>query len=357
MRPRSLVLTALLVLSGSRVAQAQLVIRGGDTNIRLGVLGQFWADAVDPEDSTTDETERNLFVRRLRVLLGGDVAKNVAFFIETDAPNLGRTLPGGKNITPSVIVQDAFASVRAAQAFTLDAGLMFVPFSRNSVQSAATLLPIDYGAYTFAQSGPTVSSTGRDTGFQARGYLAQDRVEYRIGAFQGMKNASATNDLRYAGRIQVNLLDSEVGFFYTGTNLGNKRVIAIGAAFDSQSRYHGYDADAFVDLPLGSASAITAQFDYNRLNGRNTLTAIPDQHDWLAEAGWLIRRVRLTPFVQLTRRDLVDLSAGDEHRESAGLAYWWAAHNTTVKGAYTRITPSAAASQNEFTVQLQVFVY
>jgi hypothetical protein len=28
-----------------------------------------------------------------------------------------------------------------SEAFALDAGLMFVPFSRNSVQSAATLLP------------------------------------------------------------------------------------------------------------------------------------------------------------------------------------------------------------------------
>jgi hypothetical protein len=28
-------------------------------------------------------------------------------FIETDASNLGKTLPGGKNIQPSVILQDA----------------------------------------------------------------------------------------------------------------------------------------------------------------------------------------------------------------------------------------------------------
>ena len=355
MRVRWLVLIVLLILFEARTAQAQLVIRDGDADLKLGVLGQFWGDTVDT--ARPSATTRNLFVRRLRLLFGGDVAKNVAFFIETDAPNLGRTLPNGKNITPSVIVQDAFASVKAAQAFTLDAGLMFVPFSRNSLQSAATLLPVDYGAYTFAQSGPTQSSTGRDTGFQARGYLAHDRVEYRVGAFQGMRTASSGNELRYAGRVQLNLFDPEVGFFYTGTYLGRKRIVAIAGAFDTQSRYRAYDVDAFIDLPVGPRSAVTAQFDYNRLNGQTTLTAIPEQHDWLAEVGWLLRPVRVTPFVQLTRRDLVDLPAGDEHRESAGVAYWWAAHNTTVKGAYTRVAPSGASAQNEFTVQLQVFVF
>jgi hypothetical protein len=102
---------------------------------------------------------------------------------------------------------------------------------------------------------------------------------------------------------------------------------------------------------------VTAQFDYNRMNGRSTLPAIPDQHDWFGEAGWLFEPVRLMPFVQLARRDIVSTSAGDEHRESIGVAYWWAAHNTSVKGAFTRITPSGPPAQNEFTIQLQVFVF
>ena len=37
-----------------------------------------------------------------------EVAKNVTFIVETDAPNQGKTLPGGKNISPQVVVQDAY---------------------------------------------------------------------------------------------------------------------------------------------------------------------------------------------------------------------------------------------------------
>src|SRR5437764_9627802 len=189
-----------LLLASASTSRAQVLIKvNDDLNFELGVLGQFQADTL--RDTGTDVTSTNLFVRRLRLLFGGQVAKNVTFFVETDAPNLGKTLSGTKNITPSVIVQDAYGEFKFSTGFALDAGLMFVPFSRNAVQSAATLLPIDYGAYTFSQSAPEQSSTGRDTGFQAKGYFLANHLEYRIGAFQGVRNARSDNSVRYAGRV------------------------------------------------------------------------------------------------------------------------------------------------------------
>jgi hypothetical protein len=280
----------------------------------------------------------------------------VSFFVETDAPNLGKTVSGVKDIQPPVLVQDAYAEFRFADTFTLDAGLMFIPFSRNGLQSAGTLLPIDYGAYTFSDSAPTQSTTGRDAGFQVRGYLAGNRVEYRLGAFQGVRDAGSDNAFRYAGRVQYNALDPESGFFYTGTYLGKKKILAVGAAFDAQKDFHGYDADAFFDHPLGPG-ALTAQFDYNRYDGGTTLTTLPKQNDVLIEAGYLIRALKLTPVVQIVRRDITDQSQGDERRVAVGANYWWAGHSANVKALYTRITPTGLARQNELTVQVQVFVF
>jgi hypothetical protein len=357
MRSRYCVITAvaLQLFGWPRTSHAQAVITAGDDiNLRFGILGQFWADTIS--DPAADSESKNVFIRRIRLITGGQVTKHVSFYVETDAPNLGRTI-NGKNITPSVIVQDAFASLTPVDAaFTVDAGLMFVPFSRNSIQSAATLLPIDYGAYTFAQSAPTQSSTGRDTGFQARGYLAGQRLEYRIGVFQGARDPGSHNDFRYAGRLQLNLLDPEVGFFYTGTYLGKKRVIAVGGAFDKQNAYHAFDGDAFVDLPFW-VGAVTAQFDYNRLDGQTFFTTLPRQNTYLAEAGLFVPAANLTPFLQWTNRDVTDISTAGEHRLSIGAAYWWAAYNVNIKAAYTRVTPSATAPLNEFTLQLQLFYF
>ena len=344
-----------LLLAGAAASHAQIIIKASDdVNFKLGVLGQAQADTVD--DPGTDANTSNLFIRRVRLLFGGQVAKNVTFFVETDAPNLGKTLPAGKNIQPSVIIQDAYGEIKANDAFALDAGLMFVPFSRNSIQSAATLLPIDYGTYTFSQSTPTQSATGRDTGFQAKGYFLANRLEYRIGAFAGRRDARSHDPFRYVGRLQYNFFDPETGFFYTGTYLGKKRILAVGAAFDAQQHYHGYDADAFLDYPAGPG-AITGQLDYNRFDGDSTLATLPKQNDVLLELGYYISALKLTPVAQFSSRDVAGKTSGDEKHWSIGLNYWWAGHNANIKGAYSRIAPSGLAAQNEFTVQLQLFYY
>ena len=366
------VLTSFLLSMGAAqaaFAQAEMKVNE-DVILRFGVLGQFTADTID--DTVTDENTDNLFVRRLRVIAAGTVAKRVSFLVETDTPNLGKTLPTGKNIQPGVIFQDAYGEFRLHQSFALDAGLMLIPFSRNSLQSAAMLLPIDYGVNTFNQSAPEEESNGRDTGFQAKGYLVGNRLEYRVGAFQGRRDV-ATGPLRYAGRVQYNFLDPEISFVYTGTDLdqeaprthpgrytgtylGRKRVLAVGAAFDAQDDYRGYAADVFFDHALGPG-AITAQVDWTRFDGGATLPSLARQNDVLVEAGYYVRKLGLTPFLQYTWRDILRASTGDEDRVSIGAAYWWRSYNANFKGAYTRIDPSGLDRQHEFTIQLQLYYF
>ena len=309
------------------------------------------------ETSASDDTTQNLFIRRIRLLFGGQVAKNVSFFVETDSPNLGKTLPTGKNIGPAMTVQDAYGNVKVRDAFTIDVGLMFVPFSRNSLQSAASLLPIDYGANTFAQSGPTQSIVGRDTGVQARGDFLEHHLEYRLGAFQGTRDAGSHRPFRYAGRVQFQFLEAETtGFFYTGTYLGTKKIAAVAAAFDTQDDYHAYDADAFFDHPAGPG-AVTAQLAYSRFDGGRLFVMLPKENVTLLELGYLVRDWKLTPVFQFTNRSVVDAAAGDQTQWSIGVNYWWAGQNANLKAAFGRIEPRRLASQNEFTIQLQLFYF
>jgi hypothetical protein len=344
------------LMAAPAAGRAQAVINvNDDVNFKLGVLGQFQANWL--RDPATDETTQNLFIRRIRLLFGGQVAKNVAFFVETDAPNLGKVLPGGTNISPAVNVQDAYAEFVLHPALAIDAGLMFVPFSRNSLQSAASLLPIDYGAYTFTQTGPTESIVGRDTGFQAKGHLLANRLEYRLGAFQGARDPSSRRAFRYAGRVQYELLDEEgTGFFYTGTYLGTKRVAAVGAAFDAQAEYRAFAGDAFLDYPSGPG-AVTAQFAYNRFDGGATFMTLPRQNVAFFEVGYFVRDWKVTPVLQVTNRAMVDTATGDETRWSIGGNYWWAGHNANIKAAFGRIGPAGRDAQKEFTVQFQVFYF
>jgi hypothetical protein len=86
-----------LVIASAAAARAQVEIYASDdVSFKLGMLGQFQADTL--EDPPTDANSDNLFIRRVRLVFGGQVAKNVTFFVETDTPNLGKALPTGKNI-------------------------------------------------------------------------------------------------------------------------------------------------------------------------------------------------------------------------------------------------------------------
>jgi Phosphate-selective porin O and P len=347
---------ALFLSIGALPASAQAVIKvNDDVNFKFGVLGQVQADTIsnpEPEPNTN-----NLFIRRLRLVFAGEVAKNVTFFVQTDAPNLGKELSTGKNIAPSVILQDAYASVKVADALTFDAGLIFVPGSRDNLTLTSTLLPIDYGPFTFSDITQEESTVGRDTGVQARGYLLGSRLEYRLGAFQGFRVAGSDNPFRYAGRVQYNLLDTETGYLYTATSLGKKKILAVGATFDAQGDdFRAYDADVFVDHPLGPG-AVTGQFAYNHFDGGSRATTLPKQNDILVEAGYLINALKLTPLLEFARRDISGGSAGDETITSVGANYYWAGLNANVKAAYSRISPKGLPKQNEFTVQLQVFYF
>ena len=344
-----------LSLTASPAAAQVLITVNENVNFRLGALAQFQGEWL--EDPVEDDTQQNLFLRRVRLLFGGKVAKNLTFFIETDAPNLGKTTASGKNISPQLVVQDAYGELALHKDLAVDFGLMFIPFSRNSIQSAATLLPIDYGSFTFTTSAATQSTVGRDTGLQAKGYGFGDRLEYRVGAFQGARDARSHRSFRYAGRAQFQLLDLEPrGFFYTGTYLGARRVLAVGAAFDLQAEYEAFDADAFLDYPLGPG-AVTAQVAYQHIDGDTTFQTLPKQNVVMFEVGYLLGQLRLTPVFQFTRRAVDDTTAGDETRWSAGLNYWLTGHNANIKAAYGRIEPRGARDQSQFIVQLQLFYY
>src|SRR5436309_2191282 len=127
-----------LLLPAMAHGQAMIKVTD-DINLRFGALIQAWADS--SQDATTKGYAENLYLRRIRILIGGQIGPTVSFFFETDNPNLGKA---PKNLNGGFVTQDAFIEWKPVNAFIIDAGLMLPPLSRNSVESAATLLSLDY---------------------------------------------------------------------------------------------------------------------------------------------------------------------------------------------------------------------
>ena len=348
-------LTVALLLAVAPAAIGQMQIKVNDTtNVKFGVLLQTQLD--EQQDAISRSYAQNVFIRRARILLGGQITKDLTFFVETDSPNIGKSVTKGtKNQNVSIFLQDAYVEYKLNNNLAVDAGLMLISPSRNGLQSAASLLPLDYGAHTFAHSTATQSPAGRDTGVQLKGYGFGKKLEYRAGIFQGMRDAP-NRELRTTVRVMYNFFEPESGFFYTGTYLGKKKVLAFGGGIDRQHKYLGYAFDGFLEYPFQSGS-LTAQLAHISYNGKTFLKSLPEQHDNLVEAGYLIGKAHWMPVVQYAQRDFSNGVTGDEKRFGAGLNYFINGHNANVKALMTRVQTEGLDDSTQFTVQLQFFYF
>jgi hypothetical protein len=347
-------LIAVLLLPTTAAAQATIKVND-DISFKVGTLIQAWADAA--QDPNGSGYAKNLFLRRIRFILGGQLAPNITFFFETDNPNLGKA---PKTLGSGFITQDAFIEWKPrSNAFMIDAGLMFVPLCRNCLESAGTLLSLDYGSYTFTQSTATQSSVGRDTGFQVKGYVAGGHLEYRAGAFQGFRQSGSRNSLRAAGRLQYNLWQTESGYLYPGLYLGDKKVLSLGAGIDHQQDYDGYSADVFASVPMANKNAFNGELTLLHFDGGSTFTGISEQRDATLQLGYYLAAPKVMPWVRFEGQDFQGAANDprDNKRLQAGLTWMAKGNNFNIKGAYSRVDPRAGRTTNELTVQMQFFYY
>jgi hypothetical protein len=356
------VLAVLLCLLIPTLASAQAVIKVNDNvNIKFGTLIQAWADsaeiATDPQGYAN-----NLFLRRFRFLVGGQISPTVSFFFETDNPNLGKA---PKSLGTGFITQDAFVEWKALGAtnnsLIIDAGLMLPPLCRNCLESAASLLSLDYGSYSFSESAPTQSSVGRDTGFLAKGYFMNNKLEYRAGIFQGFRRPGSRNAFRTTGRVMYNFWDTEAGYVYPGVYLGNKKVLNVGAGVDRQNDYKAWSVDGFISLPNAAKNAFNGELTILRFDGGTGFftTPLPEQNDYTAQAGYYLASPKVMPWIRYEHQDFKATASdpNDNSRWQAGLTWFPNGHNFNVKGAYSHVAPRVGNSTNEYTVQMQFFYY
>jgi hypothetical protein len=329
---------------------AQWEIKPTDgSSIKFGFLVQGRADSVEV---TADDTAEDLYFRRLRLIASGKINDQWSFFFETDNPNLGKGAKGENDM----YIQDFVVTYKpGSDAFNLDVGMLLDAVTYNSNQSAASLLAIDYGPYSFAWGSTLQAKVGRDYGVRARGYLFGDHLEYRASVLQGNRGTNSTNDFRLFGRLMFNVFEAQKGLFYTGTTLGKKKLLSFGASIDTQEDYQTYSFDAFWDQPIGD-NGLTLQANYSNLEGDSSFTpTLADQENMLLEAGFYFSGLKLLPYVQYAESDFEDSSRADTDKIQIGLGYMFSGHNGNVKIAYGQTSVDGGDDFDEILLQLQLF--
>ena len=339
-------------------APAQIVVKNGDVNLKFGVQGQMWADWTQ-DASGAQNYQQNFYLRRARLIMAGDIGKDIDFFFETDDPKLGIT---PKNLATGFILQDALMEWKPATQFQVGAGLFIVPFSRNGLQSTLSYVTLDISPISTVSNTSLQSCALRDTGFQFKGFFAKERLQYRVGAFDGERDASGHNSLRTAGYFQYDFFDREKTYLFTGTALGKQKILAVDAGADKQGSYRGYSANTAAALPVNGGDEVAAQFQYIHYDGRTKFSAIANQNDFLLEAAYYVHQAKIQPFLKYEAQDFVAASNGskDINRFGLGASYYIRGQNLKWTCLYLRALPqntTALKPSNEFTVQLQLMYF
>jgi Phosphate-selective porin O and P len=347
------------------VAQAQAVIKVSDTvNVKFGMQIQGWADWT--QDAVSNGYMENLYIRRVRFLVAGQVAPDVTFFFMTDNPNLGKT---PKALGTGFLTQDALLTWKIADAFRLEGGLFIVPLSRHGLSSTISYLTLDVSPAATVFAGPSGTSGLRDTGFQARGYLLdRGQLEYRVAVTQGIRSAAVTgvdggsrNAFRTTTFLNYNFFETENGYVLGGTNLGKKKVLALAGGWDAQSSYNAYTANLFTTLPVGNGNEFAGQVLWGHYDGQKWIATLPQQNDYMAEVAYYADGAKVQPFAKYEVQKFSQTAAqvNDLKRWGAGFNYYVAKQNFKITAQYLRVIPDASTKPavNEFTVQLQLFYF
>ncbi len=376
-------------------AGAQVVVKVSDTvNFRFGFQLQTWAEWL--QDPVSEGYQQGFKIRRVRVLLGGNLAKNVSFFWESDNPNLGNSLgTATKSLGTGYVTVDAFMEWKpfSNDQFIFSGGKFLPPITRNSLQSTSQHLSWDAGTFTFLQNAPLQGESARDLGFQIKSYLVKDHLELRGAILDGFRapantgGAGSRNSYRTAGRLVYNFLDAEdKGYVPRGFNFGRKKIVAIGGGFDTQGSYNAYGGDFMIDWPFGPGDAktgrdtLTAHADFIHFDGGCDLNpagtarltnclipALAPQNEVFTDVGYYFHTVNIQPFLRFEWNGFEDdIDQGRDSRRYGGGFNWYvtpAAQNMKITVGYERIVPKTKAATakvkntNHFLVQFQIVYF
>jgi hypothetical protein len=395
---------------------------GENTWFRLGAQFQAWYK-VAQDRSTNPGTDgsyaQDFYCRRCRFFATGSVVKDIFFNILFEAGNFGKADPvtGVKSFaSPSVL--DAYGQVKFADAFWLSGGSILLPLTRNGMQPTTTYLSIDVANVSTSPVLQGNSNVLRDLGIQANGFFLGNHLEYRLGVFQGSRQAAVPgvesashNAPRFVGMLSYNFWDTETGYVNGGHYYGSKKVIGVMGNFDyqalrtdapgfpapgsvvvppagtSKNPYYGISGAVFLNYPLsgtpnprgGDEIVGLLQFGYydgglrtsaiGATTDPGTYPNVLKQTNYLAEAAYYNHGSKFSVFGKFEKRKISDdyiaalRAASNQTWIAGGVKYYVAPFNLmNFALQYERIINDDAPSgqqggTNNVTFQMQTFLY
>ncbi|MEK6790556.1 MAG: porin [Deltaproteobacteria bacterium] len=297
-------------LYGDETKGATITSNESDLNIRIRFQPRIdYGDLIKSKDSKSYSTESDLYLRRVRLEMGGSLlAKTIKYNLTLSADKWEQT----GTTTSSVSVFYAFVQWEADDAYNVTFGKAKLPYSRVSLTTSSKQLIIERPASTeaakkvFGKTDPYYQPK-----LAVHGKFLGSIVAYEAAVADGWQNGEAihttpartvykSNPL-YVGRVELSA-PGWVEKSKSDAHLGNGQHLTLGVNLASQSSIeYGQTTPATTednretrtlkgfDLS-GHYKGFTAQFEYNDWKIETSDRAVANSHPkgWYGQAGYFI---------------------------------------------------------------------
>ena len=301
---------------GDETKGATVTSNESDFNIRIRLQPRIdYGDLIKSKDSKSYSTESDLYLRRVRLEMGGALlAKTIKYNLTLSADKWEQT-----GHTGSVGVLYSFVQWEGDDAYNVTIGKAKLPYSRVSLTSSSKQLLIERPASTeaakkvFGKTDPYYQPK-----LAVHGKFLDGIVAYEAAVADGWQNGEAihttptrtvykSNPL-YVGRVEL----SPPGWVEkskSDAHLGKGQHLSLGVNVASQSSIeYAQIAPATaednrehrtlkgIDLS-GHYKGLTAQFEYNDWKIETSDRAVPNSHPkgWYGQAGYYIEDLNVEP--------------------------------------------------------------
>ena len=275
---------AVLCLLAASPAGAAKVSFSEKGFIDVGGLVQAQYRIEQDGAATGNDPSNDFLLRRARLIISGQYDDHIGFLVDTDV-SYGTGATGFNN---GLFLLDAMVSYRVGKELIVDAGLMLLPYSHDSLTSAARYATVNNFPSYFA---PNSQRATRDVGVGIRGLLFNDWLYYRLGVFNGVQTSTGATGLnpgdapRFAGMLRVNFAGKEDGYLFCQVCFASSPIISLGVSSDYQAnairataassattatslglqQFWVLNADFFADIPFGSDVELSTNLQFTHV--------------------------------------------------------------------------------------------
>lgn len=335
---------------GDETKGVTLTSNESDLNIRIRLQPRFdYGDLVKSKDGKSYETENDLYLRRVRLEMGGNlISKTIKYNLTLSADKWEQT-----GHTGAVSVLYSYVTWEPDDALNITVGKSKLPYSRVSLSSSSKQLLIERPVSTEAAK-KVFGKT--DAYYQpklaAHGKLLEGVVAYEVAVADGWQNGEAIqttpartvfkSDPLYVGRVELSppgWAEKSKSDAHLGT--GQHLTLGLNAANQSKIEYSVATNDYSEDRTLwgvdlsGHYKGLTAQFEYNnwKIDSDDPAVADVKPKGWYAQAGYFIDGLNIEPVARYEVYDQDSNSSEKKEQDTTVGINWYGKGHSFKVGA------------------------